>query len=106
MRYNNNYYCQLYHPELIEILEANKIRYRITGGTITPRFVSFSIWDTSANARNIIKEIAEVVDTEPIVTVEYSASELAAARLIWIRPTKQYVDITNTQEAYISFVKQ
>ncbi len=105
MRYKY-YYCQLYHPRLVDILETNEIRYKVTGGSITPLFVSFSVWDNSANAAEIIEELAQIVESEPIITVEYTSSEIAAAELIWITPTKQCIDILNVQEAYLSTCKQ
>lgn len=100
------YYCQLYHPQLVDVLEANEISYRVTGGSLTPRLISFSIWDTSANTTEIIKEISEIVENEPIITVEYTALEIASAELVWITPKKQCIDISNIQEAYLSACKQ
>lgn len=95
------YYCQLYDPLLVDILEANEIRYQVTSGSSTPSLISFSIWDNSANAAELIKELAEVAKRVPIITAEYSASEISSAELIWITPVKQCVDIMNVQEAYI-----
>lgn len=85
---------------LVDFLEKNRICYELTEDIL-----SFSIWDDSENAAEIINKLAEIVVREPIVLVEYSEKEISSAELIWITPKKQNIDIINGKEAYLSTCK-
>lgn len=99
MRYQY-YYCCRHRDDLVKLLEHNKIKYRLSGGDITPLVVVFSIRIPAGMSNPIINTLFSRFHEVPIVSVEYSATELKAAEWIWMRPTKQRIDIINTDEAY------
>lgn len=99
MRYQY-YYCCRHCEALVTLLEDNGIPYRLSGGDITPLVVVFSIRIPAGMSNPIINTLFSRFHEVPIVSVEYSATELKAAEWIWMRPTKQRIDIINTDEAY------
>lgn len=94
------YFCEYYSVTLIDLLSEKKIQYRISGGEITPKVVSFTILDDSAESLNILKEISKIVESKPIISVEYTSSELNSAEFLWMWPKQQKIDIINSETAY------
>lgn len=99
MRYKY-YYCELYNPLLVDVLKANEIRYSVFGGGIVPCVVYFSVWNNSEKNIKIIKELENIVKRGPIITVDYTSSEIESSKWLWITPVKQCIDIINSDEAY------
>ena len=102
MRYNY-YYCLEMNPRLIDLLEANKIRYKIHeyqcfGSTD----VTFSLWSSSANAETLVEKLSEfcVKGPSPIISIEYSKADLERSRLLVIMPKKQKIEITNMKDSF------
>ena len=102
MRYKYYYYL-IYNPKIIDVLEKYKIRYQVFEKTrITPSFIRFSFFSTSTNATEIACEIANISSYNPIITAEYTDSEMTNAEWLWITPKRQSIDISNVPEAYLA----
>ena len=100
MRYKY-YFCEQCNPKLMALLETNNIHYVLSGQNTCRQLVSFYIWNTSHNAEVLMKQFEKICTRAPIVSVEYSASELANARLLMMTPRRQNIDIVNESEAYV-----
>ena len=99
MRYNY-YYCCRHRAELVEFLESNGIRYRLSGGDITPCVVIFSVRIKAGVVSPVISALHSRFHERPIISAEYTPAELASARWIFMTPQKQKVNIINSEEAY------
>lgn len=99
MRYKY-YYCVLHNPQLTSFLEANQIRYRLSGGGIVPTFVIFSLYSSSSNTQFLVKGLGDLCSRDPIITPEFSKRELENSKLLLLRPKKQIIEITNGKYAF------
>lgn len=99
MRYKY-YYCLISNSELLAYLDSNKIRYKLTGGILTPEFVKFSLWSSSKSTMSIVNDLKIIFQEEPLVFVEYTDSELSQAKLLTMQPQKECIEIINSREAF------
>lgn len=98
MRYHY-YYCCRHCVELVPLLESNGIRYRLSGGDITPLCVVFSIRCPVGEVSPVVAELSSAGEY-PVISVEYTPAELASAQWIWMTPKQQKIEIVNAEEAY------
>lgn len=99
MRYKY-YFFSTYRSPLKEWLEEKKIRYKIVEG-VGRDFVCFSIWSDMEQVNEMLAELKKMPQVlDPHVSLEFSAVEMAQAKLFEVRSKKQCVDITNHLEAY------
>ena len=98
------YFCIPYHENLIRLLESNNIRYRLssplgecfTNGTPVPVLVTFEF----KGYLPIVDKIATEFRHKPRVSVVYTAAEIHNAKLLWITPKRQSIDILNLKTVY------
>lgn len=99
MRYQY-YYCCRHRDDLVKLLEDNRIKYRLSGGDITPLVVVFSIRIPAGTVSPIITALHCQFHEQPIVSAEYTPTELTSAKWVFMTPKKQKIDIINSDEAY------
>lgn len=95
----NYYYCCRHCAELVSLLERNDIRYRFSGGDITPLCVVFSIRCPVGEVSPVVAELSSAGEY-PVISAEYTPAELASAQWIWMTPKQQKIEIVNVEEAY------
>ncbi len=98
MRYEY-YFCKRYNPKLIEFLEEQKLRYKIDN-CIGDGLIIFSLWSNWINIDFILNELEKMNVKEPIISVEFTNTEIKNAKLLVITKRKQSIDILNTETAY------
>lgn len=92
------YYHVFYRTALETFLLKNHLNYVISGDDkIVKKTISFSIFKDDERFGQV-KKIARSI---PIITFEYTPQEIDAANFLIITPTKQTVDITNRDSAFI-----
>lgn len=99
MRYQY-YYCCRHRGELVTFLENSGIRYRLSGGEITPLVVVFRVRVPAGTVSPVVAALRDRFYEQPIVSAEYTSGELAAAEWIFMTPQKQRINIINAEEAY------
>ena len=100
------YFCIPYQPKLISLLNANNIRYKLSGplgecfsdGVPIPVVVTFEF----NKYLPIIDEIAAEFRYKPQVNVVYAAAEINHAALLWMTPKRQSVDLLKTELSFSS----
>lgn len=100
MRYKY-YFCDLNRTELVNWLDKNLINYNSAGGGVVPQLVYFSIFSSAPNCKELLIELGNLNVKKPVITVEYTSSELSSANWLVIRPKKQCIDIINSRDAYV-----
>lgn len=101
MRYRY-YFADRYNQRLVDFLEKNNIDHKIkTYEKLDSSWIYFNIYSTTKNVEKYLQELKEIFWGDPLVFVEYTAEELANAKLLVMRPHLQSVDICNEEEAYI-----
>lgn len=91
-------YCEKYSEAVEQYLRNQKIKYKIVGdGVLVSKLISFVIYDGASSDLNL----QQLIHCNPIVTNEFTQKELYAAEYLTMRPRKNVVDITNTNEAFL-----
>ena len=90
-------YCEKENKRLIRQLENGKARYQCIGdGKHVPRMIGFSIWQDAP----CFADVTRLCRGRPVVITEYSQEELEQAAYLCMRPVKQVIDITNSEQAF------
>lgn len=95
MRYRC-YFAALIKPGIIDYLNASGIRYEI----FSDDFFRFTIFSDYPNAEKIRADLKEQFNYEPLLFPEYTAKELSEAKLLWLSPKRECIDIINGETAY------
>lgn len=91
-------YCEKYSREAEQYLKDRKIKYKIVGdGILVSKLISFIVYDDAS----CDPVLPQSIHSNPIVTNEFSQKELYAADYLTMRPRKNVVNITNTNEAFL-----
>lgn len=99
--YNQYYFCERAHFNLIKFLKENNIKYTPDKITEENELISFSILSNSKNADYNLKKLEEIGTDRPLIFTHYSASEINKANLLVITPKKQCIEIVNKEDACI-----
>ena len=90
-------YCEKSSEKLEEVLRSAKIKFKSVGDDIlVPKMVSFSLYGNTLE----YKSISKYIKGHGVVTAEYTKQELADAKFLCLRPTKNAVEIVNVDEAF------
>lgn len=90
-------YCEMYNEKLLKFLDENKVKYKIVGdGVLVGKLISFSVYSDAA----ICDALLRYIHTKPIVTNEFTHSELSSADYLTMVPIRNAVDIRNIDEAF------
>ena len=96
MYYNYNF-CVRQSAELEQALKELDIHYDVSDyGSLVPTLISFTIRDNIEKVANI----SALTKHKPIVTAVYTRSEIERAKLLWLWPKKQNIEITNRAQAF------
>lgn len=98
------YFCIPYQQKLISLLNANNIRHRLSGslgecfrnGLSVPVFVIFTI----KGHLPIVDRIAEEFRYSPQVNIVYTSTEVNNAKLLWMTPKKQSIDLLRSETSF------
>lgn len=102
MRYRY-YFCEKYSIQLIEFLEKNGIMYKYhkeSGEYSHLSRVIFNIYSSAEKADLYLYELQKINVLNPIVFAEYSSADYLKAKLLWMTPKKQCIEIMNEENAY------
>lgn len=100
MRYRY-YYCDFNQsPELIEFLTENGIAYKEHyAGPNRKSLIIFNIWSNKPNSEYFVSTLKKMNRT-PHVYIEYSEADRKKAKLLWLHPKKQKIDLINEEESF------
>lgn len=91
-------YCEKYSEKVEQYLKNHKIKYEVVGdGVLVSKLISFVIYDSALSDSNL----QYLIHSHPIVTNEFTQKELRAAEFLSMRPARNVVNITNTNEAFL-----
>lgn len=91
-------YCEKYSEKVEQYLKNHKIKYKIVGdGIRVSKLINFIIYDGESSDPNL----QQLIHSNPIVTNKFTQKELYAAGYLTIRPTKNVINIMNTNEAFL-----
>lgn len=94
------YFCEREKPELIDFLKQNQIKYKISGnGSARKANIIFNIYSDGTYAEWYIEQFKQI-KVFPLVYTEYSEEDRLNAKLLWLWPKSQKIDIINENEAY------
>lgn len=99
MRYEY-YFCDIYQKKHVDFLEKNHISYKLTGKTTSVPLIYFSLWSNDINLENLLCELKSMNIRDPLISVVYTEAEIKRAKLLWMRPKKQCIDIINYEDSY------
>lgn len=99
--YNQYYFCERAHLNLIKFLKENKIKYTPDNIESEGELISFSVSSNAATAHSIMKSLEGMNVGSPLISTKYTVAELEKAKLLVMTPKKQSIDIINKEEAYI-----
>ena len=94
------YFSDRINQRIMEYLDGQKIRYKISGENSDLPLVSFNLYSSDADMEGHLKALEKMNVRKPIVYAEYSTFEVENAKMLWMTPKKQCIDITNNHEAY------
>lgn len=99
MRYKY-YFCEWYNENLMGFLKENNACYSPDKGVLEGELISFSVWSDWVNVNMILSELKKMKMGYPVISVEFSQTELNDAKWLVMSPKRQCVDIINAEEAY------
>lgn len=99
MRYKY-FFFEKHRPDLVDWLNEKGIKFTLDGGGCVPVFVNFTLWSNNTNIYEYLDHLDAMRVKKPVITAEYTASELSNAQLLIIEPRRQCIEITNSGEAY------
>lgn len=99
MRYKY-YFFEIHRPDLVEWLTQNSIKFTLDGGGCVPIYVNFALWSTDTNIKEYLDHLSDMRINKPVVTAEYTATELSKAKLLMISSKRQCIEIVNSVDAY------
>lgn len=95
MRKKYSYY-EKYSGKIEQYLAEKEIKYKIIGDDhIVPKMISFTVYDNTVNDINHI-----IKHGKPIISNEFTKTEIQSADYLTLRAVKQVVEIANTCEAF------
>ncbi len=94
------YYCCRHRGELVAFLENSGIRFRLSGGEITPLGAALRVRVPAGTVSPVVTALQDRFHEHPVISAEYTPGELAAAEWLFMTPQKQRINIINAEEAY------
>lgn len=100
MKYRYHYCDFNQSPELTEFLNENGIAYKeqYAGPNRKPLIV-FDVWSNKPNSEYAVRRLKELIRS-PHTFIVYSEADRKKAKLLWLLPQRQKIDIINEDESF------